>query len=76
MKKRILLFRQQCAIAQVFLEAVDLAQEDRTKILEELKGYTIMPSDAKTISAYKTDRFEVLKEELSELMKKGWAWGY
>jgi hypothetical protein len=76
MKKRILLFRQQCAIAQLFLEAADVTQEDRRKVLEELEGYTIMPSDAKTISAYKTDKFEILKEEVNALLKDGWVWGY
>jgi hypothetical protein len=76
MEKRILLFRQQCAIAQLFLEAVDVTQEDRRTVLEELQGYTILPSDAQTISAYKTDKFEVLKEEVSALLKNGWVWGY
>jgi len=75
MKKNILVLRQQCAVAQLFVEAVDIAQEDRTRILEELRGYTIISQDAKTIWAYKTDRFDVLKDELSELMKKGWVWG-
>ncbi|RZN42799.1 MAG: hypothetical protein EFT35_01650 [Methanophagales archaeon ANME-1-THS] len=75
MKKTILLFRQQCAIAQLFLEAVDVTHEERSEVLEELRGYTLLPSDAQTISAYKTDKFEVLKEEIGALLKNGWVWG-
>jgi hypothetical protein len=74
MKKKIVLFTSQCAIAELDLEVVDLAEGDRTKILEELEGYTIISMSAKTIRAYKRERFEVLRAELSKLMKKGWAW--
>jgi hypothetical protein len=74
MKKKIVLFTSQCAIAELDLEVVDLAEGDRTKILEELEGYTIISMNAKTIRAYKRERFEVLRAELSKLMKKGWAW--
>lgn len=75
MKKKIVSFIPQCAIAELDLEVVDLVEGDRTKILEELEGYTIISMNAKTIRAYKRDRFDVLKAELSKLMKKGWAWG-
>ena len=75
MKKKIVSFIPQCAIAELDLEVVDLVEEDRTKILEELEGYTIISMNAKTIRAYKRDKFDVLKAELSKLMKKGWAWG-
>lgn len=74
MKKTILVLRQQCAIAQLFLEVVDLTQGDREKVLEELEGYTLLPSDARTISAYKTGKFEALKEEVGALLKNGWEW--
>ena len=75
MKKKIVSFIPQCAIAELDLEVVDLVEGDRTKILEELEGYTIISMNAKTIRAYKRDKFDVLKAELSKLMKKGWAWG-
>ncbi|MBE0516875.1 MAG: hypothetical protein IBX41_05725 [Methanophagales archaeon] len=75
MKKKIVSFIPQCALAELDLEVVDLAEEDRTKILGELEGYTIISVDAKTIKACKRDRFEVLKAELSDLLKKGWVWG-
>lgn len=74
MKKCIVSFIPQCAIAELDLEVVDLAEGDRTKILEELEGYTIISINAKTIKAYKRDRFDVLRAELSELLKKGWMW--
>ena len=75
MEKKIIAFIPQCALAELDLEVVDLAEEDRTKILEELEGYTIISMDAKTIKACKRDRFEVLKAELRKLLKKGWTWG-
>lgn len=74
MKKKIVSFISQCANAELHLEVVDLAREGRTKILEELEGYTIISEDAKSIKACKADKFEVLKAEVTELMKKGWVW--
>jgi hypothetical protein len=74
MKKKIVAFISQCANAELHVEVADLALEDRKKILEELEGYTILSEDAKTIKAYKAGKFEVLKAELNELMKKGWVW--
>jgi hypothetical protein len=71
MKKKIVSFISQCANAELHVEVVDLALEGRTKILEELEGYTIIFEDAKSIKACKADKFEVLKAELTELMKKG-----
>ncbi|MDI6885227.1 MAG: hypothetical protein QMD22_02555 [archaeon] len=75
MKKKIVSFIPQCALAELDLEVIDLAEKDRTKIFEELEGYTIISLNAKSIRAYKRDKFDVLKAELSKLMKKGWAWG-
>jgi hypothetical protein len=75
MEKRIVAFIPQCALAELDLEVVDLVEgDDRTKILEELEGYTIISMNAKSIRAYKRDKFEVLKAEQSNLMRKGWAW--
>ncbi|MDI6811130.1 MAG: hypothetical protein QMD80_05580 [archaeon] len=75
MKKKIVSFIPQCALAELDLEVIDLVEGDRTKIFEELEGYTIISMNAKSIRAYKRDKFDVLKAELSKLMKKGWAWG-
>ncbi len=75
MKKRIEAFISQCANAELYLEVAELAKGDRTTILEELEGYTIISEDAHSIRAYRTDKFEVLKAELNELLKKGWVWG-
>jgi hypothetical protein len=75
MKKRIIAFIPLCTpLAEVHVEAQNLAPEDLTKILEELEGYTIIYSDAKTIKACKADKFDVLKMEISELLRKGWVW--
>jgi hypothetical protein len=75
MKKNIVAFIPLCApLAELHVEVLNIAQEDRTKILEELEGYTIISEDAKAIKACKTDKFEVLKADLSELQKKGWVW--
>lgn len=75
MKKRIIAFIPLCTpLAELHVEAEDLAPEEFTKTLEELEGYTIISSDVKTIKACKSDKFDVLKAELTELVAKGWVW--
>ena len=75
MKKRIISFIPLCTpLAGVHVGAQDLAPEEFTTILEELEGYTIISSDATTLTAYKSDKFDILKAELSELLRKGWVW--
>jgi hypothetical protein len=75
MTKNILAFISTCApLAELHVEVVDIAQEDRIKILAELEGFTIISEDAQTIKAYKTGKFEILKAELNELLNKGWVW--
>ena len=75
MKKKIIAFIPACApLAELHVEVVDIAQEGRTKILAELEGFTIIAENAQTIKAYKTGKFEILKAELNELLKKGWVW--
>ena len=74
LKKKIVSFLCSCARAELHVEVVDLADEDRTKVLEELEGYTIISMRAQTLTAYKTDKSELLKAELTELLAKGWVW--
>ena len=75
MKKKIIAFIPTCApLAELHIEVLDLAQEDRTQILAELEGFTIIAENAQTIKAYKTGKFDLLKADLNELLKEGWVW--
>jgi flagellar motor switch protein FliM len=74
MEKKIVTFISQCSRATVHVEVISAAQEDRTQVIEEINGYTILSMNAKSIRACKTDKFEVMKAEVSELVKKGWVW--
>ena len=74
MKKKIVSFVSSCARAELHVEVADLTDEDRTKVLEELEGYTTISMHAQTLTAYKTDKFEILKAELTGLLAKGWVW--
>jgi len=56
------------------VEVEGLHTGDRALILEELAGFTIIAEDAKTLQACKSAKFDLLKEELEELLKKGWKW--
>jgi hypothetical protein len=67
MKKRIIAFIPLCTpLAELHVEAEDLAPEEFTTTLEELEGYTIISSDATRIKACKSAKFEALKAELTE----------
>jgi hypothetical protein len=59
--------------AELHVEVVDLAKEDRERILTELEGFTIISEDSRMMRAYKSGRFDVLKDDLSALLKKGWV---
>ena len=59
--------------AELHVEVVDVAQEDRTKLRNELEGFTIISESARILRAYKTGRFEALKDDLSELLRNGWV---
>lgn len=74
MKKKIVSFLSSCARAELHVEVAYFAEEDRTKVLEELEGYTIITMNAQGLKAYKTDKFEILKAELTRLLAKGWVW--
>ncbi|MGC9443838.1 MAG: hypothetical protein ACP5E9_02725 [Candidatus Methanospirareceae archaeon] len=75
MNKKVVAFIQQCTpLAELHVEVVGLHAEDRAVILEELEGFTIITDDAKTLQACKSAKFDLLKEELDELLKKGWEW--
>ncbi len=75
MKKKIIAFIPACApFAELHVEVLDLVQVDRTEILAELEGFTIIAENAETIKAYKTSKFDLLKADLNELLKKGWVW--
>ena len=72
--KKIKALMQLCTpFAELHVEVVNLAQEDRTKIWNELEGFTIISADSRILRAYKTGRFEVLKDDLSELLRTGWV---
>lgn len=75
MNKKVVAFIPQCTpLAELHVEVEGLHAEDRALILEELAGFTIIAEDAKTLKACKSAKFDLLKEELNGLMKKGWKW--
>jgi hypothetical protein len=75
MNKKVVAFIPQCTpLAELHVEVEGLHAGDRAVILEELEGFTIIAEDVKTLKACKSAKFELLKEELDELMKKGWRW--
>jgi hypothetical protein len=75
MNKKVVAFIPQCTpLAELHVEVEGLHAGDRALILEELEGYTIIAEDAKALKACKSAKFELLKEELDELLKKGWKW--
>ena len=74
MKKTIVIFISQCSRATVHVELAYAADEDLATALEEINGYTVLFKDEKGLKACKTDKFEVLKAEVSGLLKKGWVW--
>jgi hypothetical protein len=75
MKKKVVAFIPQCTpLAELHVEVEGLHAGDRALILEELEGFTIIAEDAKTLKACKSAKFDLLKEELDELLKKGWRW--
>lgn len=72
--KKIKALMQLCTpLAELHVEVVDLAKEDRAKIQKELAGFTILSADSRVLRAYKTGRFETLKDDLSELLRNGWV---
>lgn len=72
--KKIKALMQLCTpFAELHVEVVDIAQEDRTKLQNELEGFTIISEGSRILRAYKTGRFEVLKDDLSELLRNGWV---
>jgi hypothetical protein len=75
MNKKVVAFIPQCTpLAELHVEVEGLHAGDRALILEELEGYTIIAEDAKTLKACKSAKFDLLKEELDVLLKKGWKW--
>ena len=75
MKKKVVAFIPQCTpLAELHVEVAGLHAEDRAVILKELEGFTIIADDATTLKACKSAKFDLLKEELDELLKKGWKW--
>ncbi len=75
MHKKVVAFIPQCTpLAELHVEAEGLRAEDRAAILEELDGYTIIAEDVTSLKACKSAKFDLLKDELDALKRKGWRW--